>query len=227
MELKKIHILIADDHPSFREGLANLLKDEADFEIVATVGDGEEAVESARKLQPDVVILDVSMARLNGIEAARQIRVDCPSAAILMLSAFSYSAFLLGSLRAGAMGYLPKNTALDKLVSAIRMVHGGEVIFNLKTIRQMLSRSSSRGIEELMYSGELHPREVQILKLVAKGASNKQIGAQLGISKRTVQSHLINIYNKLAVNSRTEAVLQAVKDGWLSAEDLLREEDRR
>ncbi len=141
--MKKISILIADDHPAFREGLACLLKDQTDLEVVATAGDGEEALEAAKNFQPEVAIMDISMPQMNGLEAAEQIRKICPGVAILMLSAYNYQAYMLGALRVGAMGYLPKNTPLNKLVSAVRMVLAGEAVFNLKALSQILSRSSS------------------------------------------------------------------------------------
>ncbi len=223
LEAKKINILIADDHPAFREGLACLLRDESDFAVVSVAGDGEEAVESAKRLRPDVAIMDISMPKLNGIGAALQIRTMCPSTAVLILSAYSYQSYTLEVLRAGALGYLPKNTPLNKLFNAIRMVHSGEAVFNLKAIDKVLARFSPGRIEERKYPHELHTREVQVLKQVAKGISNKGIAGQLGISERTVQTHLVNIFNKLHVNSRTEAVLCSLKEGWLSPEDLMNE----
>ncbi len=221
--MKKINILIADDHPAFREGLSQLLKDEADLKVIAVAGDGEEAVEYAAKSCPDVAIVDVAMPRSNGLEAAERIRRVSPATAVLMLSAFSYKAYILGALRAGAMGYLPKDTPLNKLISAIRMVHAGGEVFNLKAIHQILYRSSSGRTSEKQYSGGLHPREVQVLKAVARGATNQEIADQLGIKVRTVESHIVNIFNKLGINSRTGAVLCALKEGWISPDDLINE----
>ena len=130
--MDKIKVMVADDHPAFREGLCRLLKDETDLEVVALPEDGEEAVESARKLQPDVAIIDISMPKLNGIEAAKQIRVAAPTTAILMVSAYSYPSYVLAALRAGAAGYLLKNAPLNELISAVRLVHSGEGVFDLK-----------------------------------------------------------------------------------------------
>lgn len=218
--MKKINVLIADDHPAFREGLSQLIKEETDLEVIAATGYGEEAVEIARKLHPDVVILDISMPGVNGIKAAEQIRKRSPSTAILMVSAFSYKAYVLGSLRAGAMGYLSKSSPLNKLITAIRMVYAGQQVFDLSTISRILFRSSRR-IGAHKFPIGLHPREVQILKLVAKGVTNPEIGDHLGMKERTVQSYMASILNKLGVNSRTGAVLQALKEGWLSPEDLV------
>ncbi len=224
--MKKINILIADDHPAFREGLARLLKDEADMEVVAVTGDGEEALEMAMKLQPDVVILDVALPKLSGIESAQQIRTACPATAVLMLSAYTYRAYISGALRAGAMGYLPKNIPLSKLVNAIRMVSAGDAVFNLKAIGQILPRSLSGKPNGRQYTEELHPREIEVLKLVARGASNREIAGQLRLSERTVQTHLTNVFKRLQVSSRTEAVLQALKEGWLSPKDMMNDGER-
>ncbi len=216
----KIKVMVADDHPAFREGLCRLLKDEEDLEVVAMPEDGEEAVESAKKLQPDVAIIDISMPKLNGIEAAKQIRVASPSTAILMVSAYSYPSYVLAALRAGAAGYLLKNAPLHELISAVRLVHSGEGVFDLKATGKILRRLATDKVEKRKDLEELHPRELQVLNLAAKGVGNKEIANQLGISERTVQTHLVNIFRKLRVSSRTEAVLHALKEGWLTLDDL-------
>jgi DNA-binding NarL/FixJ family response regulator len=223
--MEKIKVIVADDHPVYREGLCRLLRDEIDFNVVAMAENGAEAVESARKLQPDVAIMDVSMPKLNGIEAARQIRRDCPGTAILMLSADSYQSLVLAALRAGAVGYLSKNTPVVELIGAIRMARSGGGVFNIKAIRALLRQGASGQLEKRETYQELHPREVQVLTLAAKGIGNKKIGDQLGISERTVQTHLVNIFRKLNVTTRTEAVLHALREGWLTLESLENEEE--
>ncbi len=220
--MKKITVMVVDDHPTFREGLSSLLREEADVEVVATVEDGTQAVEAAQNLKPEIVIMDISMPRLNGIEAAKRIREVSPDTAMLMLSAFNYPTYVLTSLRAGAAGYLTKDTPLEKIVSALRMIHAGGSVFDLKVAGKILNRMASGKIET---GPELHPRELQILDLAAQGKVNKEIGNELSISERTVQTHLVNIFRKLRVNSRTEAIIRALKEGWLVLEDLTPSEE--
>ena len=218
--MEKIRILIADDHPAFREGLCRLLEGEEDLECVCKPSDGEEAVSLAKELLPDVAIIDVAMPKLNGIEAAKQIKAACPNTAILMVSAFGYESYILASLRAGAAGYLLKTTPLRELTNAIRSVHTGEAVFDLKAASKILRRLTAEKGKEKEGLEELHRRELEVLKLAAKGISNKEIASKLTISERTVQTHLVNIFRKLGVSSRTEAVLHALKKGWLTLDDL-------
>jgi DNA-binding NarL/FixJ family response regulator len=220
--MEKITVMVVDDHPTFREGLASLLREEADIDVVGTLEDGLQALEIARSQKPEIVVMDISMPGLNGIEAAKQIREISPDTAILMLSAFNYPTYVMTSLKAGAAGYLTKDTPLDKIVSAIRMIHSGGSVFDLKVAGKILNRMASGKLET---SPELHPRELQILDLAAQGKVNKEIGNQLSISERTVQTHLVNIFRKLGVNSRTEAIIRALKEGWLVLEDLTPSED--
>lgn len=212
--------MIADNHPAFREGLCQLLEGEEDLKCIAKPEDGEEAVRLAKELAPDVAIIDVAMPKLNGIEAAKQIKVACPNTAILMVSAFGYESYVLASLRAGAAGYLLKSAPLRELTNAVHSVQAGEGVFDLKAASKILQRLSAEKGEEKRSPEELHRRELQVLKLAAKGISNKQIASKLSISERTVQTHLVNIFRKLGVGSRTEAVLHALKEGWLTLDDL-------
>ena len=218
--MAKIRVMVADDHPAFREGLCRCLGDEEDLEVVGSSGDGEEAVRMARELLPDVVIIDVAMPKLDGIEATRQIKARCPNTAMLIISAYSYQSYLLASMRAGASGYLLKNAPINELVNAIRMVYAGRAIFDFKTVGKILRRIADDGGEERRGLEELRPRELEVLKQVARGISNREIASSLAISERTVQTHLVNIFRKLGVGSRTEAVLHALKEGWLTLDDL-------
>ena len=222
--MEKIRVMVIDDHPSFREGLTRLLQEEADIEIIATLGDGLQATESARDLKPDVAVMDISMPNLNGIEAAKQIREVSPDTAILMVSAYNYPFYVLACLRAGAVGYLLKDASLSKIISSIRMIHAGDSVFDLKVTGKILRRLAS-GKGEMRQDQELHPRELQVLDLVGKGRGNKEIGNQLSISERTVQTHLVNIFRKLQVNSRTEAIIRALKEGWLVLDELTAKEE--
>jgi DNA-binding NarL/FixJ family response regulator len=218
--VEKIRVLIADDHPAFREGLCQLLEHEEDLECVAEAADGEEAVRLAIELLPDVAIIDIAMPKLNGIEAAAQNKAARPAIAILMVSAFGYESYILASLRAGAAGYLLKNAPLRELTNAIRSVHAGEAVFDLKATSKILRRLVGDKGEERIELEELHPRELEVLRLIGKGMSNKEIARELVISERTVQTHLVNVFRKLDVGSRTEAVLHALREGWLTLDDL-------
>lgn len=218
--MDKIRVLIADDHPAFREGLCQLLEHEEDIECVAKAADGEEAVRLAIELLPDVAIIDIAMPKLNGIEAAGQIKAARPAIAILMVSAFGYESYVLASLRAGAAGYLMKNASLRELANAVRSVHAGEAVFDLKATSKILHRLADDKGEEWKGLAELKPRELEVLRLTGKGMSNKEIAGELVLSERTVQTHLVNIFRKLGVGSRTEAVLHALKEGWLTLDDL-------
>jgi len=218
--MEKIRVLIADDHPAFREGLCQLIEHEEDLECVAKPADGEEAVRLAIELLPDVAIIDIAMPKLNGIEAAGQIKAARPAIAILMVSAFGYESYILASLRAGAAGYLLKNAPLRELTNAIRSVHAGEAVFDLKAASKILRRLADDKGEKRGGLEELQPRELEVLRLAGKGMSNKEIAGELVLSERTVQTHLVNIFRKLGVGSRTEAVLHALREGWLTLDDL-------
>jgi len=218
--MNKIRVLIADDHPGFRVGLSRALEDEPDLEVVARPTDGEEAVKLARELRPDIAILDVAMPKVNGIEAAKQIKADCPDVGILMISAYSYDSYVLASLKAGAVGYLLKTIPLPEVVAAVRMVHNGHGVLNLSAAGRILRLLTADTGSDSMGISRLQPREVEVIKLVATGMSNKEIASELGISDRTIQTHLINVFRRLGVGSRTEAVLCALKEGWLTLDDL-------
>ena len=218
--MERIKVLVADDHPAFREGLCRLLEEEGDLEVVARAADGEEALRLAKELLPDVAIIDVAMPEVNGIEAAKQIKASCPATAILIVSAYRYESYILASLRAGAAGYLLKNAPLRELINAVRFVHAGEAVFDLKATSSILRRLVADNAEERRRLRRLQHRELEVLRTAAKGMSNKEIAAELVISERTVQTHMVNIFKKMGVSSRIEAVLRALKEGWLSVDDL-------
>jgi DNA-binding NarL/FixJ family response regulator len=219
-KMEKIKVLIADDHPAFREGLRRLLEEAPDLEVVAVTEDGKEAVDSAKKLQPDVGILDVAMPYLDGIEAAKLIGEVSPATKILMLSAAKFAAQVKAALQAGAAGFLLKNAPVEEIIRAIRMVQAGKGVYDLKAAGQFLRQLATRNAFIDGEDNGISPREIQVLKLVARGASNRAIARQLDISGRTTQTHLNNIFSKLKVNSRSEAVFTALKEGWISLDDL-------
>ncbi|MBA7651405.1 Transcriptional regulatory protein DegU [subsurface metagenome] len=218
----KITIILADDHPLLRQALANVLNKEADFKIVAEAGDGEEAVKLATELVPDVVIMDISMPKLNGLEATRQIKAKCPNIAILALTVHSDSEHILGILEAGAAGYLTKTVFGEEVIHAVRGVASRETVLSAPILQQILkhalplmTKSMNLDVRE-----KLTAREMGILKLAAKGMSNKDIALKLDLSPRTVKGYLADIFSKLGVGSRTEAVITGLRAGFLTLDDL-------
>lgn len=221
--MEKIRVLIADDHPLFGEGLCRLLNHEKDLYCIGVAVDGLEAVKLAKELHPDVTLIDVSMPKMNGIEAAKQIKRICPTTAILMLSAYKYQHYVLACMEAQADGYLLKTTPRKELIYAIRMVHGGQGVFNLEAISNVFHGLVSLTGKQRAGSCKLHSRELQVLKLAARGMSNKQIASELGISSNTVGTHFVSIFRKLGVESRTEAALYALKEGFITMDDVASE----
>ncbi len=220
--MSKIRIVIADDHAVVRQGTRSLLEREHDLEVVGEAGDGEEAVRLIEDLRPDVAIVDIAMPKLNGIEVTRRIKPNCPSTAVLILSAYDNDEYVFALLEAGAAGYLLKDVDSREVVDAVRAVHAGESVLHPIIARKVIGRlvSSTAKVSVVKSTVELSEREMEVLKLAAKGMSNQNIANELFISMRTVQGHLTSIFNKLAVGSRTEAIFQAVKRGWLSFKEL-------
>lgn len=217
-----IRILIADDHAFVREGTRRILEQEPDLEVVAEAGDGEEAVGLVLDLKPDVALIDVAMPKLDGIEATRRIKALYPAVAVLVLSAYDDDQFVFGLLEAGAAGYMLKSVRGHEIVEAIRAVHAGESVLHPLVARKVLNRFAgvSGKLRERKSLELLTDREMEVLKLVTKGLSNKDIADELCLSVRTVQGHLANIFNKLRVGSRTEAVVHALKEGWVTLDDV-------
>ena len=218
----KTRILIADDHAMLREGMRNLLEKEKDFELVGEAADGEEAVRLAGKLKPDIIIMDIVMPRLNGIEATKQIKQISPSTALLILTAYSDIRYIIGLLEAGACGYLLKNSPGKDVTRAIRAVRSGESVLDSEVTRKLVQRlaSLSKSPEEREASGQLTSREIEILKWAARGLSNKELSEKLFISLRTVKAHMTNIFNKLGCSSRTDAIIKGLKQGYIDLNDI-------
>ena len=217
----KIRILLAEDHVVVRQGTRQLLEREDDLEVVGEAGDGEEAIELAHKLRPDVVVMDIAMPKVNGIEATKAIKAALPTTAVLILTAYDYDEFIFSLLDAGAAGYLLKSVSGDELVQGIRGLHSGESVLHPAVLRKMLASSRPRPASSEERPAEtLTQREMEVLRIAARGKANKDIAKELVMSVRTVQAHLSNIFNKLGVGSRTEAVVYCLKKGWLRPEDL-------
>jgi len=220
--MPKVTILLAEDHVVVRESVRQLLEREANFKVIGEACDGEEAVRMARELKPDVIILDISMPKLNGIEATKQIKACQPSSAILILTAYDYEQYIFPLLEAGAAGYLLKDVGSRELIEAIRTVHRGEAVLHPTVARKVMERlrHPKAEVPGERVSDLLTERETVILKMAARGMSNGDIGEMLHLSVRTIESHLGSIFNKLGVGSRTEAVIKAMKKGWFTLEEL-------
>jgi len=219
---EKIKVLLADDHVIVREGTKELVQRQPDMQVVAEASDGVEAVELSRLYRPDVIVMDVAMPNMNGIEATKQIKKILPSTAVLILTAYDSDQYIMALLEAGAAGFLLKNVRGNQLIDAIRAVYSGESILQPSTTRRVIDHLKVKAIktDEESAASTLTEREMEVLKLAAKGVSNRDIAEHLFVSNRTVQTHLSNIFKKLAVASRTEAILYGLKRGWFYMEEL-------
>jgi len=226
--MDRIRVLLVDDHPLFRQGLRRILEIEADIEIIAEVADGLEATEVAKELCPDVMIVDVNLPSLNGLQVTRQVKEELREAAIIVLTAYHDEEQLFRSIRVGASAYFPKDVTPDDLVQAIREVAKGHYVINDRVLGkpQMATWLLSQ-FEKLAVDNEfademfipLSPREMEILQYITRGFSNKEVAYTLGISRQTVKNHMTSILRKLAVNDRTQAAVYALRHGWIRLQD--------
>jgi two-component system, NarL family, response regulator LiaR len=211
-----IRVVLADDHKLVRKGIRDILEETDDIRVVAEAGDGEEAIARVAETRPDVLVLDIQMPKLSGVEVTRRVAAEQRSVRILVLTAYDDDPYVFALLKSGATGYILKTADAEELVRAVRSVASGRSALApevaQKVVDQLAGGMRNMGDEVLQ---SLSERELEALRLAAKGLTNRAIGLQLGISDRTVQGHLANIYAKLHVNTRTEAVLKAVKLGWL------------
>ena len=218
-EQDPIKVLIVDDHALFRRGLQMVLEGEADIDVVGEASDGTEAVKKAEDSAPDVVLMDVRMPKRSGIEATRAIKDTLPSTRILMLTISDEEADLYEAIKAGASGYLLKEISIDEVANAVRQVHLGQSLISPSMASKLLSEFATmvkrRDERSQMPGPRLTERELQVLRLVAKGLNNKDIGEQLFISENTVKNHVRNILEKLHLHSRMEAVVYAVREKLL------------
>jgi NarL family two-component system response regulator LiaR len=222
-ELRKIKVLLVEDHAVVREGTAELINRQVDMLVVGEAGDGQEAVDLAARLSPDVILMDVALPGLDGISATRKIKQNSPTIAVLALSAHDEDQYVFALLEAGAAGYLLKTVRGAELVEGVRAVFRGEAALHPAVAKKVLGHfAHSPQKTELPSRVEesLSERELEVLRLAGKGLSNKEIADRLVLSPRTVQAHFANIFSKLQVGSRTEAVLQGLRRRWITIEDI-------
>jgi DNA-binding NarL/FixJ family response regulator len=220
--VNKITILIADDHPLLRDGIVQLFMKEADFEVVGQAADGEEAVRLADEKCPDVVIMDIEMPKLDGLDATRQIKTAHPETSVLALTVHDDEEYIAAILDAGAAGYLLKTTYGKELVQAIRAVRLGEFVLDTKIgpkVFRAFARRSNKPVSSNA-SEKFSAREMEVLRLAALGKSNSEMAEALFVSPRTVKGYLSDIFSKLGVSSRMEAITACLREGILSLDDL-------
>src|SRR5215510_6147884 len=210
----KIRILLADDHNIVRAGVRQLLESAKDLQVVAEAGDGEEAQALLQQHEPDVAVLDIQMPKASGIEVTRWVRAHMPDVGVLILTAYDDDPYVMAVLQAGANGYVLKTGQADELIQAVRDVYEGKSALASSITRKLMANIFKRPEKKVVEP--LTDRELDVLRLAAKGFTNKAIGVQLNISDRTVQEHLAHVFAKLQANSRTEAVMRAVSLGLIS-----------
>ncbi len=217
--MERIKVLIADDHRVVREGLAAILKTKENIVVVGEAQDGQEAVEKARSLLPDVVLMDVSMPRMTGVEATRQLKREFPHMGIIALTMYDEQQYIFDLVRAGATGYLLKDTDSAQIVEAIRAVYRGESLIHPSVASKILAEfslmSQKKGKKAAWVEHDLSEREITVLKLVAEGKTNKEIANVLDLSEKTVKNHVRNIFHKLQVYDRTQAAILAIRKGLI------------
>jgi len=220
--MEKIKVLIADDHRVVREGLSAILKTKEEIEVVGEAKDGQEAVEKARALLPDVILMDVSMPRMGGVEATRIIKREFPHIGIVALTMYEEQQYIFDLVRAGATGYLLKDTDSAQIVSAIRAINRGESLIHPSVASKILAEfsllSQGKGKKRSGADHDLTEREITVLRLVADGKTNKEIANNLDLSEKTVKNHVRNIFHKLQVYDRTQAAILAIRKGIIDLE---------
>jgi DNA-binding NarL/FixJ family response regulator len=217
--MKGIEIIIADDHVVVRKGTRQILEAEPDFKVVGEAVNGEEAVKLVTELKPNVAIVDIAMPVLDGIKATKRIKTISPSTAVLILSVYDNDEFVFALLEAGAAGYLLKDASGQDIVNAIRAICRGESVLHPIIARKVMNRFFPVTNMKKETEKVLGDRELEVLRLASNALSNQDIAEKLGISLHTVEAHMRHIFTKLQVSSRTEAMLYALKQGWISVDN--------
>jgi DNA-binding NarL/FixJ family response regulator len=212
IQARPARVIVADDQTLFRNGLARLLDEDSRVEVVGQAADGAEAVALALELKPDVVLMDLKMPNVDGIEATRQLSAADPTIKVLILTTFEADNYVIQALKAGALGYVLKDSQASAIVSSIVAVVAGERVMASAVANRVLEMLTGTTTPKEFYGG-LTVREIEILKLIANGMANKQVAFRLKISEKTVRNHVSNIYEKLGINDRSQAVLYAVRKG--------------
>ncbi len=227
--LRKVTVLIIDDHPLFREGLRKVLDVEPDIEVIGEGADGEEALRLAREMQPDVVLVDINLPKMNGLQVTRQLIADRTGIKVIVLTGYDTQGQVLHAMRAGASAYFPKEVTPNKLVEVVRQVARGMYVVGDQVFdKRGLDEWLDAGVEALTgpymvdpneHFVPLSPREMEILQYVTRGLSNKEIAHRLGISQQTVKNHMTSILRKMDVKDRTQAAVYAIRRGWVRLQD--------
>lgn len=227
--MERIRVLIADDHPIFRQGLRGILEGEPDMEIVGEASDGKQAITLARASAPDVILVDVHMPNSDGLEVARSVKLHLPRAGIILMTAYDDEENLFQAIKVGASAFFLKDIRPDELLDGIRRAAQGEYLINESVLTKPLvaSRVLKQFRDLSMVGQEIEPlfvplsgREIEVLDYIARGNSNKEIARALKISDQTVKNHITSILRKLAVNDRTQAVVYALRRGWIKMDGL-------
>ncbi|MBI3287204.1 MAG: response regulator transcription factor [Chloroflexi bacterium] len=231
--MERIKVLLVDDHPFFREGLRQVFEKEPDLEVVAEEADGRAAIQRAQELHPDVVILDINLPSMNGLQVTRELKNTLPNTAVVLLTAYHDEEQLIHSMRAGASAYFAKDVTPARLVEGLHHVHQRRWVIGEKVLDQeqmaawlieQLEEIATPGLGEGEPFSPLSRREMEILQHTARGQSNKEIARALGISQQTVKNHISSILRKLPVRDRTEAAVYALRHGWIRLEDTRRDQ---
>ena len=221
-EAGKIRILLVDDHPLVRRALRDILEKEPDLHVIGEAGDGLEALRMTEESRPDIVIMDISMPNMNGVEATKQIKAANPLALVLILTVHTDVETIFSILQAGAGGYLVKSVFGPEVVHTIRAIMDGDMVLSREVSQEVVRyglHHASKAVKSVPQE-RLSAKGLEVLTLAAKGLSNKEIGAEMGISEATVKSYFVDVFSKLGVRSRTEAIFVSLKSGLLSLDDL-------
>ncbi len=213
-----IRIIVVDDQRLFRESIASMLSTE--FKVVGQAGNGREAIELCHQLQPDIVLMDVKMPHMDGIEAVRQIKTELPSIRVILLTTFTVDGYILEGLAAGANGYILKDTSIAGLISTIRAVYAGEQVTAPSIADRMMQLLDKHNPTQRKINDGLTEREIQTLILVARGMIAKEIARTLAVTEKTVRNHISNIYRKLNIFDRSQVVIYAMKKGLVNIDDV-------